>query len=213
MRAALGIDPKKPLAALNPGAKFGSSKMWDPARFAEIGDRLVRERGLQVAILCAPDETAIARSIAGRMRERVFSTGEHVIPIPALRAFVERLSLLVTTDTGTRHLAVGLGVPSVVVMGSTHPGWTDWLMDRSRVVRHDVPCGPCHLKTCPLDHACMTLVGVDEVWEAVEAVLGRGPGVGAGLAPLFPLGTPGDRSRSDGANSHGGFPQTDPNPV
>jgi heptosyltransferase-2 len=187
--AELGIDPAKPLAALNPGAKFGSSKLWDPAKFAAIGDRLARERGFQVAILCAPDETAIARAIVDRMRERVFSTHDRIVPIPALRAFVERLSLLVTTDTGTRHLAVGLSVPSVVVMGSTHPGWTDWLMTRSRVVRRDVPCGPCHLKACPLDHACMGLVGVEDVWAGVKAVLSQ------------------DRGRSASANSHGSSQQ------
>jgi heptosyltransferase-2 len=98
---------------------------------------------------------------------------------------VERLSLLVTTDTGPRHFAAGLGIPTVVAMGSTHPTWTAWSLERTRVVRHDVPCGPCHLRRCPLDHACMDLVTVDEVWDAIGQVLSA------------------DRSRSASANSHG----------
>jgi heptosyltransferase-2 len=45
--------------------------------------------------------------------------------------------------------------------------------EATRVVRHDVPCGPCHLRQCPLDHSCMDLVTVDEVWEAIGEVLPR----------------------------------------
>jgi heptosyltransferase-2 len=167
----LGIDPKKPLAGLNPGAKFGSSKLWHPDRFAAVGDRLARERGFQVLVLCGPGEAAIARAIVERMDSRAASLEGVAVPLPVLRGVVERLGLMVTTDSGPRHLADGLGVPSVVVMGSTDPGWTDWRKEGTRVVRHDVPCGPCHLRTCPLDHACMRLVTVDEVWEAVEGVL------------------------------------------
>lgn len=169
--AAAGVKGGRPLAALNPGAKFGSSKLWPLERFAQIGDRLVSERGFEVVVLCAPDEAEIARTIAERMHSPVASTHASVVPLPALRAVVERLDLLVTTDTGPRHVANGLGVPTVVAMGSTHPTWTAWNLERTRVVRHDVPCGPCHLRRCPLDHACMDLVTVDEVWTAIGEVL------------------------------------------
>jgi heptosyltransferase II len=172
--AELGIRGDRPLAALNPGAKFGSSKLWALDRFAEIGDRLVRERGFDVMILCAPDEAEIARAIAEKSRSPVVSTHGRVVPLHLLRAVVERLSLMVTTDTGPRHIAAALGVPTVVTMGSTHPTWTAWCLDRTRVVRHDVPCGPCHLRRCPLDHSCMELVTVDEVWRAIGEVLGPG---------------------------------------
>jgi heptosyltransferase II len=193
--AAAGVRGGRPLAALNPGAKFGSSKLWPLDRFAEIGDRLVSERGFEVIVLCAPDEAAMAQAIAERMRSPVASTHACVVPLPALRAVIERLDLLVTTDTGPRHLANGLDVPTVVTMGSTHPGWTAWRLDRTRVVRHDVPCGPCHLRRCPLDHACMDLVTVDEVWAAVGEVLDP------------------DRTRSASAISHGIANQSGPGAV
>jgi heptosyltransferase-2 len=166
----LGLGSDRPIAALNPGARFGSSKLWSPDRFAEIGDRLA-ESGFQVMVLCGPGEAEIGRRIVDRMRAPVRSTHDRVIPLGALRGVVERLRLLVTTDTGPRHIAAGLGIPTVVVMGSTHPTWTAWCLERTRVVRHDVPCGPCHLRRCPLDHTCMALVGVGEVWAAIQEVL------------------------------------------
>ena len=61
-----GSAAERPLAALNPGAKFGSSKLWALDRFAEIGDRLVRERGFEV------DDPVRAR----RGRDRAGDRGE-----------------------------------------------------------------------------------------------------------------------------------------
>jgi heptosyltransferase-2 len=47
-------------------------------------------------------------------------------------------------------------------------GPTDWtetapVASRARLVREDVPCSPCLLRECPIDHRCMTRVGVDRV--------------------------------------------------
>ncbi|HVR76599.1 MAG TPA: hypothetical protein VMT52_19880 [Planctomycetota bacterium] len=35
-------------------------------------------------------------------------------------------------------------------------------------MRHDVPCGPCHLKVCPIDHRCMTRITPAEVLGRIE---------------------------------------------
>jgi heptosyltransferase-2 len=70
---------------------------------------------------------------------------------------------------------VAFRVPVVVVMGPTHPGFTAAHLDETEVVRHDVPCGPCHLKVCPLDHRCMTSIEPEEVLERAVALLARTP--------------------------------------
>jgi ADP-heptose:LPS heptosyltransferase len=37
----------------------------------------------------------------------------------------------------------------------------------SRVIRRELSCSPCYQRECPLrHHACMTDVGVDEVFQA-----------------------------------------------
>ncbi|MFW6133176.1 MAG: glycosyltransferase family 9 protein, partial [Planctomycetota bacterium] len=41
--ADAGADAARPLVMLNPGAAFGPAKMWSPARFAEVGDRLAAD--------------------------------------------------------------------------------------------------------------------------------------------------------------------------
>jgi hypothetical protein len=34
-----------------------------------------------------------------------------------------------------------------------------------------VPCGPCQLRVCPLDHACMNLLTPQKVLAAAESLL------------------------------------------
>ncbi|MCH2376133.1 MAG: lipopolysaccharide heptosyltransferase II, partial [Planctomycetes bacterium] len=78
------------------------------------------------------------------------------------------LQLLVTTDAGPRHYAAAFGTPVVTVMGPTDPRYSAVNLERSEVVRHDVPCGPCHLKVCPIDHQCMVGITPEEVLERVK---------------------------------------------
>ena len=49
--------------------------------------------------------------------------------------------------------------------------YTAMNLDHAVVVRREVPCGPCHLKVCPLDHRCMTRIAPADVVEAAEAAL------------------------------------------
>jgi heptosyltransferase-2 len=39
------------------------------------------------------------------------------------------------------------------------------------VVREAVPCAPCKLRECPIDHSCMTRVTVEQVTRAAETML------------------------------------------
>jgi heptosyltransferase-2 len=61
------------------------------------------------------------------------------------------------------HVASALGVPVVAVFGSTDWRETAPLGERARLVREDAECAPCLLRECPIDHRCMTRVGVDNV--------------------------------------------------
>jgi lipopolysaccharide heptosyltransferase II len=169
-----GLPRDRPWIGINPGAKFGSSKLWAPERFAAAADGVVRATGGTALLLGGPGEEPLLAEIAAHMREEHFDSGAEIVPLGPLRALVDRLAILLTTDTGTRAIAQACGTPDVTVMGSTHPGWTDSNLDLSRVIRHDVDCGPCHQKTCPLaEHHCMNLVTVDEVVAAAQSLLRR----------------------------------------
>ena len=171
LRRDLGIAEGERLIGINPGASFGASKLWPPERFSAAADALTQRHGLRTILFVGPGEESIAEAIRARMQTTPIYNPARLVPLDLLKPFIRDLELLVTTDTGPRHYAVAFGVPVVVVMGPTHPDYTAVNLERTRVVRHDVPCGPCHLKVCPIDHRCMVGIQSDEVVEAAEGLL------------------------------------------
>jgi heptosyltransferase-2 len=180
----LGIHGGERVVALNPGARFGSSKLWDPGRFAAVGDRLIREAGVRVLVLSGPGEEPIARAVAGAMRERADLAVQPPIGLGTLKAVMANVALLITTDSGPRHIAQALKTPTLVLMGSTHPGWTATNLEKTAVLRFDVPCGPCHKKTCPTDHRCMDLITPESVFHQSLRMLLPGWRAGSASEPL-----------------------------
>jgi heptosyltransferase-2 len=165
-----GAESRKRVVGINPGAMFGSSKLWLPERFGLVA-RALLAAGHHVLLLLGPGE----ESLGNVVREHA-GAGLWVLPKAAplntLRAIMERLSLLITNDTGPRHLVVAAGCPVVALVGPTFREWTDWNLEDTTVIQHPVPCGPCHLKTCPLGHECMTSISVEEVLSAALHRLG-----------------------------------------
>ena len=170
-RRTVGLRDEGPLFGIHPGTSFGPSKLWYPEKFAAVADALVARRGGQAVVFCGPGEEPLARTIAGAARTPVVTAADVPLGLGALKAVVRDLDLLVTTDTGPRHLGPAFGVPTVVVMGSTDPRFTNTNLQRSLVVRTGVDCSPCQRKVCPIDHRCMTRLGPERVLAAAERLL------------------------------------------
>jgi len=168
--AALLGDGGAPWIGLNPGAFFGPAKRWVPERYAAAGELLARRTGARVAILGGADERALGEAIAAGMRAPVrVLCGQTTLP--ELVGVLSRLRLLVTNDSGPMHVAAALGVPLVAVFGPTDWRETAPVGGRHRVVREPVPCSPCLLRECPIDHRCMKRIPVDRVVGEAEALL------------------------------------------
>ncbi|UCE84595.1 MAG: lipopolysaccharide heptosyltransferase II [Deltaproteobacteria bacterium] len=153
---ACGVGREDAILVVTPGARFGSSKLWPPDHFASACDGIAQRLGLLPVFAPAPDEIPIAETIAQRMKERSLVLKDPPATIAELKALIARCALALTNDAGPRHIAVALSRPVVVVMGPTDPRHTAHHLERQRVLREDVECSPCHLKTCPIDHRCMT---------------------------------------------------------
>ena len=169
--ALRGIDRRTRPLGLNPGASFGPSKIYPPELLAAAADRAVRAGHGPLLILCGPGEEGLAREVEDALQSPCASAADDPPPLDVLKGILLRLSALVTTDSGPRHLATALGVPTVVVMGPTDPRFTAARLERSAILRRDVPCGPCHERFCPLDHRCMREIAPDDVAAALDQLL------------------------------------------
>jgi len=169
--ARANIPPHRPRVILNPGAQYGSSKCWQPEYFAQLADELVEKQGATILISTAPKERWIVEEIRGHMKHPAIDLAAHGMSLGALKAIIRDCDLMVTNDTGPRHIAAAFGVPVVSIFGPTHPEWTEIYFKKERIVRVPVHCGPCQLKVCPLDHRCMTRVTPPMVLERCEELL------------------------------------------
>ncbi len=160
---------------LSPGAAYGTAKRWLPERFAEAAIRVARERGCAVVLFGSKQERALCEEVLLRMQameDRVPTrnfAGE-----TSLREFIELAAaceLFLTNDSGSMHIASALGVPTVAVFGATDEIATGPTGALALVVKHKVECSPCLLRTCPIDHRCMTRVTVQQVAETALKLL------------------------------------------
>lgn len=161
------------IALITAGASYGASKLWMPERFAQVA-RYFRDQGMLPLILSGPKEAPLADRIA--KDGGAVSTTDPVLPLGALKALMRRAAILVTGDTGPRHLAVAFDVPTVCLIGPNDRRYTDYCLERQEVIQKDLPCIPCQRKVCPLKHnRCMKDITVDEVLSAAKGMLERFP--------------------------------------
>lgn len=166
---ALEAADKQSILALCPGARFGISKQWLPAYYAQIAQWKL-SMGWQVCLFGDKADKPIADQI-------VALTGDHVINWVGrigLGDTIDLLSLVdvvVTNDSGLMHLACALGRSVVAVYGSTSPLFTPPLSVRSEIVALALSCRPCFQRMCPLGHLdCMHRLTPQMVMDAVKRV-------------------------------------------
>jgi heptosyltransferase-2 len=129
------------------------------------------ELNAHVLISASPRERPIVDAILRSMKRVPIDLLAKGSTLGALKEIVRRCDLMVTNDTGPRHMAAAFDVPVVTIFGPTHPEWTEIYFPKERKVAVKVFCGPCQKKTCPLDHRCMTRVTPAMVFETAVSLL------------------------------------------
>ena len=153
-RTREGLRDTASTALLAPGASYGPAKQWPPGHFAELGDMLC-EAGWQVALVGAPGEEPLCAAVRSGMRNRAWDWSGQ-LDLVQLKAVLSRVQLLICNDAGSRHVAVALGVPCVVLFGPTSLAKTALNLERVSALASPVGCRPCYHRHCPTDHRCMT---------------------------------------------------------
>jgi ADP-heptose:LPS heptosyltransferase len=164
-------DP--PRVALAPGATW-SAKAWPAKAYAEVANRMREHCMAQITVFWAPGEEELARAICAEAPEAVLAAAGSVVD---LASALDQHDLLVSGDSGARHLAHHLGLATVSVFGPTDP-WTQTpRQGPHRFLRFPIACAPCQLATCALtSNYCMSEVTSDQVVREALALLGRGEG-------------------------------------
>lgn len=118
-KAGVGGD----FAILNPGGN-NEAKRWAADRFARLADWLNSEYGLKVLINGSPAESDLVDEICGLCVSDPVSLPAMGNTLGGLKAICKGAKIMVTNDTGPRHIAAAMGTPLVTLFGPTDPRWT-----------------------------------------------------------------------------------------
>ena len=167
----LGIDMNELLIGVHPGSSYGETKRWFPERFARVMDML-QKPGRRFVLLGGPGEEGLAERISALMTSPPINTVGRTTVAEAL-VLVGRCGLFLSNDSGLMHAAAALRIKQVALFGSTDPEKTAPLNDKAVVIHpQGASCSPCFKRKCPENFECMKAITVEEVYEAVEKVLG-----------------------------------------
>lgn len=159
----MGIET--PVIGVSPGAQNSRAKQWPPDRFVAAARDVAAATGGAVALFGSAREAALCQAIAAVLRR----SGTPVLSLAGetpLARFIELVAacrVFLTNDSGAMHVASALAVPTVAVFGPTDYIATAPAGPAGAIVREPVPCSPCMLRDCPIDHRCMTRIAADRV--------------------------------------------------
>lgn len=171
-RRRLGLSADEPYLLASVGARPGSAKGAPAEVWAAWLGALGRELGLPVLLLGGPGEPLgpVARLVPGAR-----TVDGPPADLRELAALCAEARLVVTGDSGPRHVARAVGAAVLVLAGPTDPRHTAGVRPAERLVRHALPCAPCHRERCPRADApleCWHAIGVAAPLAAARALLG-----------------------------------------
>ena len=182
----LGLLPSQATVVINSSGVWGTAKLWPADHVEQLARRIVEHHPWQVLLHCGPAERDAANAVASRLdHPRVKSMGRaDQLPIGLTKAVLARAAVVVSTDSGPRHIAVALNRPVVSLFGPTDPRWTQTYNVPEIELGLNLPCRGCWEKKCPLQHnRCMRDLGMEMVYgSVVQAMHQRSCGWGIGQA-------------------------------
>jgi heptosyltransferase-2 len=172
--AQLLSDVDDPLVLLIPGASK-PAKRWPADRYAAVADALANRRDVRIAVTGAPSERDVLDAVITAARTPIIDLAARGIDLGTLKAVIHRAALLITNDTGPRHIAVALDTPVVTLFGPTDHRWTTLPDARERKLLAE-PFLPESLVADRHPKACIiTRIPVEDVVAAAEALLDAPP--------------------------------------
>lgn len=161
------------------GFQLGASnriRQWHTKNFAELAELLWKHKNYVPVLLGSKEEIPLAEEFS-RYAQSPFFNYVGKSTLQELGAMLCSLTALVSNDTGTLHLATGLGVPVVGIYLATAQVWdTGPYGDKQICLEPDLDCHPCNFNAaCPNSHICQTSISAKTAYTALCTRLNENP--------------------------------------
>lgn len=177
---------RRPFVVLNPGGNR-EDKRWPAERFARVAEHLGETRGLGVVVTGSPSERETLDHLVAAAPEAV-DLSARGLTLGTLKGVLRASSLLISNDTGPRHIAAALGIPVVGLFGPTDHRWTSmpWACEHVLLAEPFLPdelVADQHKRACAIDR-----ISAADVIAASEGLLDGRPVPGRTSPPSRPRG-------------------------
>jgi ADP-heptose:LPS heptosyltransferase len=175
----LRVDPARPVVAIGP-AVAAAARRWPAAAFARLADGLMDRCGAQILFVHGPGEAEAVAEVRNAMQHPALPAYPPTRTLTQLAALLAHCGLFIGLDTGTRHIAIAMGVPTVGIFGKARPGpWTPPGDPRHVVLDYDPGCK----SRCTYPHCaglpCIREITPAEAFAAAQRQLGAAQAIRA----------------------------------
>jgi ADP-heptose:LPS heptosyltransferase len=166
------------VVCVHPGAG-NELKQWPLDNFARLIRLLVDREDVSVLLIGGPDEVVIADDLLEAVeRPGRVATLAGQVGLGKLPAVMARCVLYIGNDSGPKHIAAAVGLPTVGI----HSGSVDaveWAPagPNAMALHRATSCSPCYIASadlCPRQLACMTLITPIQVYDYCARLLALG---------------------------------------
>lgn len=154
--------PTGKILALCPGAAYGSAKRWPVEHFITLARQKIAQ-GWYIWLFGSQQDAIITTQICQQLSTNHYNfagklTLANTVDLMALT------NVVISNDSGLMHMAASLNKYLIALYGPTSPNFTPPFGANSHIITQNLPCSPCHKKTCPLQHQqCMLTITPQQI--------------------------------------------------
>jgi ADP-heptose:LPS heptosyltransferase/GT2 family glycosyltransferase len=151
-------------------------KQWPAESYAGLIDLLVETHGVRVILIGSEDDREIVSLVLSHViYQKNVESLAGLVSLSELASVIAPCALYIGNDSGPKHLAASLGVPTIGIHSGNIDA-TEWgpVGPRAVAIRRRVSCSPCYLareSDCPRALACLRGIRVQDVYRVARVML------------------------------------------
>ena len=170
------IGEDKKIFVLNPSGGEIPIRAWPLENYIGLTDRLVQNPDHFLILMGAKADWEINEKVRRAVNHPRCLNFAGQTTFPELMDLFSIAQVLITNDSGPAHFASMTPIRNFVFMGPESPRLYRPLSPQTQVFYSNFPCSPCltaynHRNSPCRDNKCLQAIPVDEVYEAVIAVI------------------------------------------
>ena len=177
---SIGFSGADPTVGLVYAGAQGPARRPPVEHYIELARMIVFSTHWQVLLVAGPDEREVAVRICQAVSHPRVKTMVHwpSLGLSVAKACLARCQVVISPDSGPRHVAAALGKPVITLYGPTTPIWGANPTVKNIDLFVELPCLGCLKPVCPYGHhRCMRELKPERVFQAFCTLIGQGRGM------------------------------------